>query len=210
MSESILLPNITTHPLPTCRSRSIPKSWASTVGALDIVSRPVSDVDTGPFANEVSQTLKIRNPNSTPVAFKVCRDQSFAYHTRTILMHCSTGQDHGAKAVRTRTFLQVRSGLLIRSRYCVRPNSGRIEPGKEVEVVGMCQDSMEQIYTDADFGSSPFAGYEDRATSRCQVQRQVLGSVCRCYCRQRVCQHQCRCKYPVSCLAAICENETLI
>jgi len=25
---------------------------------------------------------------------------------------------------------------LIGSRYCVRPNSGRIEPGKEVEVTG--------------------------------------------------------------------------
>jgi hypothetical protein len=24
-------------------------------------------------------------------------------------------------------------------RYCVRPNSGRVEPGKEVEVTGMCE-----------------------------------------------------------------------
>lgn len=28
--------------------------------------------DLGPFANEVTQILKIKNPNQTPVAFKVC------------------------------------------------------------------------------------------------------------------------------------------
>ncbi|KAI1840371.1 hypothetical protein JX266_013424 [Neoarthrinium moseri] len=49
-----------------------------------------------PFTVEVSEVLKIRNPNSSPVAFKVKTTAP--------------------------------------KQYCVRPNSGRIEPGKEVEV----------------------------------------------------------------------------
>jgi hypothetical protein len=52
-----------------------------------------------PFTVEVSQTLKIRNSNHVPVAFKVKTTAP--------------------------------------KQYCVRPNSGRIEPGKEVEVTGM-------------------------------------------------------------------------
>ncbi|KAK7972966.1 phosphatidylinositol-binding protein scs2 [Apiospora saccharicola] len=49
-----------------------------------------------PFTVEVSEVLKIRNPNTQPVAFKVKTTAP--------------------------------------KQYCVRPNSGRIEPGKEVEV----------------------------------------------------------------------------
>ncbi|KAK7974008.1 hypothetical protein PG989_015856 [Apiospora arundinis] len=49
-----------------------------------------------PFTVEVSETLKIRNPNTQPVAFKVKTTAP--------------------------------------KQYCVRPNSGRVEPGKEVEV----------------------------------------------------------------------------
>ncbi|KAK9417938.1 putative PapD-like protein [Seiridium unicorne] len=49
-----------------------------------------------PFTTEVSEVLKIRNPNSAPVAFKVKTTAP--------------------------------------KQYCVRPNSGRVEPGKEVEV----------------------------------------------------------------------------
>jgi hypothetical protein len=52
-----------------------------------------------PFTVEVSQTLRIKNPNHVPVAFKVKTTAP--------------------------------------KQYCVRPNSGRIEPGKEVEVTGM-------------------------------------------------------------------------
>jgi hypothetical protein len=54
-----------------------------------------------PFTREVSQVLKIRNPNLTPVAFKVKTTAP--------------------------------------KQYCVRPNSGRIEPGKEVEVSVLLQ-----------------------------------------------------------------------
>jgi hypothetical protein len=54
-----------------------------------------------PFTTEVSQILKIRNPNVTPVAFKVKTTAP--------------------------------------KQYCVRPNSGRIEPGKEVEVTVLLQ-----------------------------------------------------------------------
>jgi hypothetical protein len=31
------------------------------------------------------------------------------------------------------------------NRYCVRPNSGRIEPGKEVEVTGMCTSELADV-----------------------------------------------------------------
>jgi len=54
-----------------------------------------------PFTTEVQQILKIRNPNQTPVAFKVKTTAP--------------------------------------KQYCVRPNSGRIEPGKEVEVTVLLQ-----------------------------------------------------------------------
>lgn len=60
--------------LPSCRSRLILKSWASIVGDPPVsADRQEEDwLRTGPFTNEVSQILKIRNPNQTPIAFKVC------------------------------------------------------------------------------------------------------------------------------------------
>ncbi|CAK7239801.1 MAG: phosphatidylinositol-binding protein scs2 [Sporothrix thermara] len=54
-----------------------------------------------PFTVEVSETLRIRNPNPTPVAFKVKTTAP--------------------------------------KQYCVRPNSGRIEPDREVEVTVLLQ-----------------------------------------------------------------------
>ncbi|CAK7222708.1 phosphatidylinositol-binding protein scs2 [Sporothrix curviconia] len=54
-----------------------------------------------PFTVEVSETLRIRNPNGTPVAFKVKTTAP--------------------------------------KQYCVRPNSGRIEPDREVEVTVLLQ-----------------------------------------------------------------------
>ncbi|KAG0652422.1 vap [Hyphodiscus hymeniophilus] len=64
-----------------------------------------------PFTAEVSQILRIRNPNHTPVAFKVKTTAP--------------------------------------KQYCVRPNSGRIEPGKEVEVTVLLQAMKEQPPPDA-------------------------------------------------------------
>lgn len=64
-----------------------------------------------PFTTEVSQTLKIRNPNRTPVAFKVKTTAP--------------------------------------KQYCVRPNSGRIEPGKEVEVTVLLQAMKQEPPLDA-------------------------------------------------------------
>ncbi|KAI5927008.1 PapD-like protein [Camillea tinctor] len=54
-----------------------------------------------PFTVEVSEVLRIRNPNTHPVAFKVKTTAP--------------------------------------KQYCVRPNSGRVEPGKEVEVAVILQ-----------------------------------------------------------------------
>ncbi|KIM95150.1 hypothetical protein OIDMADRAFT_206175 [Oidiodendron maius Zn] len=64
-----------------------------------------------PFTTEVSQVLKIRNPNHTPVAFKVKTTAP--------------------------------------KQYCVRPNSGRIEPGKEVEVTVLLQAMKQEPPPDA-------------------------------------------------------------
>ncbi|KAF4906812.1 hypotheticall protein [Colletotrichum viniferum] len=54
-----------------------------------------------PFTVEVSQILRIKNPNQSPVAFKVKTTAP--------------------------------------KQYCVRPNSGRIEPGQDVEVTVLLQ-----------------------------------------------------------------------
>ncbi|RQM05480.1 hypothetical protein DH86_00001515 [Scytalidium sp. 3C] len=64
-----------------------------------------------PFTQEVSQILRIRNPNITPVAFKVKTTAP--------------------------------------KQYCVRPNSGRIEPGKEVEVSVLLQAMKQEPPPDA-------------------------------------------------------------
>ncbi|CAA9964326.1 hypothetical protein PTNB73_09499 [Pyrenophora teres f. teres] len=64
-----------------------------------------------PFQHEVSQTLRLRNPHSDPVAFKVKTTAP--------------------------------------KQYCVRPNSGRIEPGKHVEVQILLQAMKEDPPPDA-------------------------------------------------------------
>ncbi|KAF2142421.1 uncharacterized protein K452DRAFT_226925 [Aplosporella prunicola CBS 121167] len=64
-----------------------------------------------PFTTEVNQTLRLRNPHSDPVAFKVKTTAP--------------------------------------KQYCVRPNSGRIEAGKEVEVQVLLQAMKEDPPPDA-------------------------------------------------------------
>ncbi|KAF2085850.1 VAMP-associated protein [Saccharata proteae CBS 121410] len=64
-----------------------------------------------PFTSEVSQTLRLRNPHSDPVAFKVKTTAP--------------------------------------KQYCVRPNSGRIEPGQDVEVQVLLQAMKEDPPPDA-------------------------------------------------------------
>ncbi|KAK3904097.1 PapD-like protein [Staphylotrichum tortipilum] len=64
-----------------------------------------------PFTVEASQILKIKNPNATPVAFKVKTTAP--------------------------------------KQYCVRPNSGRIEPGLEVEVSVVLQSMKQEPPLDA-------------------------------------------------------------
>ncbi|KAM0574669.1 hypothetical protein ACHAQF_002258 [Verticillium nonalfalfae] len=54
-----------------------------------------------PFTVEISRTLRIKNPNQTPIAFKVKTTAP--------------------------------------KQYCVRPNSGRVEPGQDVEVTVLLQ-----------------------------------------------------------------------
>ncbi|KAH6639362.1 MSP domain-containing protein [Boeremia exigua] len=64
-----------------------------------------------PFQQEVSQTLRLKNPHSDPVAFKVKTTAP--------------------------------------KQYCVRPNSGRIEPGRDVEVQILLQAMKEDPLPDA-------------------------------------------------------------
>lgn len=64
-----------------------------------------------PFQHEVSQTLRLSNPHSDPIAFKVKTTAP--------------------------------------KQYCVRPNSGRIEPGKHVEVQILLQAMKEDPPPDA-------------------------------------------------------------
>ncbi|KAH8671039.1 PapD-like protein [Xylariales sp. PMI_506] len=64
-----------------------------------------------PFTVEVSEVLKIKNPNSSPIAFKVKTTAP--------------------------------------KQYCVRPNSGRVEPGKEVEVQVILQAMKQEPPLDA-------------------------------------------------------------
>ncbi|KAF1940782.1 VAMP-associated protein [Clathrospora elynae] len=64
-----------------------------------------------PFQHEVSQTLRLKNPHSDPIAFKVKTTAP--------------------------------------KQYCVRPNSGRIEPGKDVEVQILLQAMKEDPPPDA-------------------------------------------------------------
>ncbi|KAK4104531.1 VAMP-associated protein [Parathielavia hyrcaniae] len=64
-----------------------------------------------PFTVEVSQVLKLKNPNTAPVAFKVKTTAP--------------------------------------KQYCVRPNSGRIEPGHEVEVSVLLQAMKQEPPADA-------------------------------------------------------------
>jgi hypothetical protein len=79
-----------------------------------IMSVEIDPVELGfrrPFTMEVSQVLKIKNPNTSPIAFKVKTTAP--------------------------------------KQYCVRPNSGRIEPGHEVEVSVLLQAMKQEPPADA-------------------------------------------------------------
>lgn len=94
---------------------------------------------TGPFNREVSQTLHLRNPNPEPVAFKVCfRLESFY----SVGSHAHGWQQVKTTAPKQYVYSLRRADIISLEplpdplSYCVRPNSGRIEPGKNVEVQG--------------------------------------------------------------------------
>ncbi|KAF3491903.1 MSP domain-containing protein [Arthroderma uncinatum] len=88
-----------------------------------------------PFTKEVSETLYLRNPNSDPVAFKV---RPILPRTSYLLYVYSPKP--------TREY-QVKTTAP--KHYCVRPNSGRIEPGKQVEVQVLLQAMKEEPPLDA-------------------------------------------------------------
>ncbi|KAJ2903241.1 Vesicle-associated protein 2-2 [Zalerion maritima] len=73
-----------------------------------------------PFTVEVSQALKIKNPSPRPIAFKVKTTAPKQYEAPDP-----------------------------NPRYCVRPNSGRVEPGAEVEVQVLLQAMKQEPPLDA-------------------------------------------------------------
>lgn len=60
--------------------------------------------------------------------------------------------------------------------YCVRPNSGRVEPGESVEVQGEAV-TRQHSKRDTDVRCSPAAASCERAPAPRQVQGQVPGAV---------------------------------
>ena len=70
------------------------------------------------------------------------------------------------------------------TRYCVRPNSGRIEVGSEVEVQGIMTSNIATKYQAKD-KTSPPSGNERRPTTRRQMPRQVPSSIRRHHTRER-------------------------
>ncbi|EFW19964.1 conserved hypothetical protein [Coccidioides posadasii str. Silveira] len=79
-----------------------------------------------PFNQEVTETLHLRNPHSDPVAFKV-----------PLLLLSSALFRMVNKQLTDLLTLQVKTTAP--RKYCVRPNSGRIEPGKHMEVQVLLQ-----------------------------------------------------------------------
>lgn len=87
-----------------CLSNSTPQSSVSSVSnASTHFCAPILSV-AGPFQQEVSQTLRLKNPHSDPVAFKVSRFQHAAVLCKGKPLSgklTTAGQNHRAQAVRT-------------------------------------------------------------------------------------------------------------
>jgi hypothetical protein len=87
-----------------CLSNSTPQSSVSSVSnARTHFCAPILSV-AGPFQQEVSQTLRLKNPHSDPVAFKVSRYQHAAVLCRRKPLSwklTTAGQNHRSQAVRT-------------------------------------------------------------------------------------------------------------
>ncbi|KAJ5179775.1 hypothetical protein N7492_002985 [Penicillium capsulatum] len=87
-----------------------------------------------PFNQEVCQVLRLRNTNEEAVVFKV--------RARVPLGVCQAPDTDDLSIVR-----QVKTTAP--KHYCVRPNSGRVEPGKHVDVQVLLQALKEEPAADA-------------------------------------------------------------
>ncbi len=93
-----------------------------------------ADCRLGPFTTEVSEILRLRNPHNDPVAFKVTWPRVYIHtHNAKRPKVKTTAPKQYARTLGSEQFYL----LTVLRRYCVRPNSGRIEPGQYVEVSGM-------------------------------------------------------------------------
>lgn len=139
-------------------------------------SQKEAKVRIGPFQQEVTQTLKLKNNHSDPVAFKVStpavlEDLIVPEHMRYEYMLTDPGQNHRSQAV---CAAPPSHGPHLANtgyhRYCVRPNSGRIEPGDYVEVSSMIWPFLVlRSTTAADVCRSSPSGNEGRPAARCEV-----------------------------------------
>ncbi len=65
-----------------------------------IVLRSVRLTESGPFTHEVTQLLRLSNPNGDPIAFKVISPMPFIFFVSMMLTgHNTTGQNHCSKTV---------------------------------------------------------------------------------------------------------------
>ena len=124
-----------TFPFPTsCPSTFHHRNLASRVRIRQDWIHKTTNDGAGPFSHEVTETLSLRNPHKAPVAFKV-RPLRSMLANKLALRTRDLGQDYSPKAVsRIRTLID--KPKLRSSRYCVRPNSGFIQPNGTVDVQG--------------------------------------------------------------------------
>lgn len=102
----------------------------------------------GPFTHEVSQVLRLHNPTSDPMAFKVKTTAPKQYVIPFHPMFFRTYVSCRYKA-REEALVYRNDPLTILTRYCVRPNSGRIEGGRNVEVQVLLQAMKQDPAPDA-------------------------------------------------------------
>lgn len=126
--------------------REFPSRSSPQIGGQPDWSQCVILLSTGPFNQEVCQVLRLGNTTAEPLVFKVCALSSpralLGVDLANWIRLCALGQDNRPQAVcvyyrrlRLSYFRLCVRDLTVYS-YCVRPNSGRVEPGKQVDVQG--------------------------------------------------------------------------
>jgi hypothetical protein len=166
-----------------CLSNSTPQSSVSSVSnARTHFCVPILSV-AGPFQQEVSQTLRLKNPHSDPVAFKVSRCQHAAVLCRRKPLSwklTTAGQNHRSQAVRTDPPAllppcQLTNGF---SDTAYDRTVDALSPGEMSKYRVRSSHALHCARMQAQINPltracSPSPGHEGGPTARCQVPRQV-------------------------------------